>query len=116
MERIFHTDHLLMKLLAGPDAHDLMFCIGGTCKRNVRHLHRRDFLYIYLTANHVFKGVPYQLDALLQTDHESGHACIGDRQCSLLCDRKKEWDNRPARTHHIAVTHYTKPRAVRTRI
>src|SRR3984957_3613252 len=116
IECIFYSYHLLVQLLARTDTDDLEFCAGNGCKRNVGYFHRGDFLDVYLPAPHVFKGVPDEFDPLFKGDHESGHPRIGDRQYSLVRNRQKKWDNGAARSHDVAITHYTEPGVVIPRV
>src|SRR5690606_30647206 len=113
---VFSADHLLVELLTRPDADHFLPGIRCNYTRQISHLHRRDFLHIYLTADHIFKGMPDQIDTFLQGNHEARHALIRDRQHTLVLNRHEERNDRSARAHDIAITHHRETRAMFARV
>ena len=103
---IFSANHLLMQLFAWPDANNLLASVWSNHPGQVCHFHGRDFLHIDLPTDHILKSMPYQLNTLLQRDHEASHARIGDRQHAFVLNRHKKRDHRAARPHHISVAHH----------
>ena len=91
-----------------------MCCIGVHRARDIGHLHRRNFFHINLAALHVLKSVPDEIHALLQGDHETGHASVGHWQRALALLGNKERNDRAARAHHVAVAHHREPTTVCT--
>ncbi len=116
MRRILWPDHLLVQLLAGADADNLVRRLRRHHAGDVGDLHRGDLAHIDLATLHVLQRMPDQFNALFERDHEAGHAAVGDRQHPLVALAGKERNDRPARAHDIAIAHHGKPRAMLTAI
>ena len=82
-----------MKLLARANTDFNLLGILVYGGRNIADIHGRDLLYVDFAAFHIVKGMPYKLDALLQRNHETGHALVRDRQLPSLSSLDKEWNN-----------------------
>ena len=93
-----------MEFLAGADANFNLLGIFIDCCGNVTDIHRRYLLDVDLTALHVVESMPYQINAVLKRDHESGHTLVGYRKPACFGNLKKIRDHRPAGAHDISVS------------
>ena len=73
--------------------------------RRCQDVHRRDFLHIHLPAQHVFKSMPDKANGILKSNHEAGHAAVGNRDRLHILSRQEKRNNGPTRSHHIAITY-----------
>src|SRR5690606_10626050 len=90
---VFSADHLLMQLFTWANAYDLLPSLRRDNAGKVGDLHGRDFLHVDLATFHILEGMPYQLYALFQGDHEARHAFVGNWQYALVLNRHKERNN-----------------------
>ena len=111
---LLRADHLLVQLLAGPQADVVHRRAGGDRLGEVGHLHRRDPRDQQLAALHHVEGVHDHLHGLRQRDEEPGAAQVGDRErLARLGEPGEERDHRAAAAHDVAVADHREPGVVR---
>ena len=104
--RILGPDHLLMDFFARPDPGNLVSGVWRNCLGNVGDGHGWDLFDIDLSALHIFECVPDKFNTLLEGNHKSRHARVGNGQHSCVRQRHEEWDYRSAGAHNIAIAHH----------
>ena len=85
-----------------------MLAVGTDRFRNVRNTVGRNLRHKDFASMGVFDCPQNEIDPISESDVESGHLRIGNRQHSVRFLLEKKRDYRASRTHDIPVAHHRK--------
>ena len=105
--RILRSYHDFMQLLAGTDTNLRHLTSGKHCFCKIRNLKGRDLTDEGFPTGCFLKSLDHKLYALRQTDPETGHAVISNRQLvtAIFNDVMEKRNNGATASCHISITH-----------
>src|SRR5207244_190194 len=111
--RVVRWAHDLVELFAGANTHCFLPKVRRHTQRQVHDTNGGNLGDEDLATDHALKVLEHEVDTLLQGDPEAGHFGVRDGQMIVpfLDQRLKEWHDRAAATHDVAITGHREPGA-----